>query len=540
MTFSEKLRKISYSRLRFLLLILSGFLSGLTLVFPEIGFIEWITIVPAGAILLLRADDKNIKLRTLYGEGFVFFYAYYIICYHWFLSLYPLDFVDGMTKLGAISVVALAWLGLSLLQALMGGLVFVLAGIVFRSRVFKKIKFCIVKPLAVAGIWAVFEWLQTFGWWGVPWGRLPIGQTQYLIGVQNAAWLGSYFVTFMIVSVNCLLALALLNVKNIKIGVFGALVLLIFQYASGMLIWFTNDTQSGTPIKVACVQGNVSSKEKWNEGSAEKTVDNYLKYTEQAALEGAELVIWPETAFPYDITTGAYEIYGEQFALLADKYDIYLLVGAFSSTDECDSLNSLICYTPDGEMAENIYSKRHLVPFGEYVPLRPLIETLFPPLAELVLSSGDVSEGEGTNIIEIKDEIGLGGLICFDSIYDMLTLQSVRDGAEIICLSTNDSWFSDSRALNIHNAHAQLRAIESGRYVARAANTGITSAITSRGEIVDSLPPLVEGKIVFNAYASEVITPWQVIGNSFVYILAIVYSLIVLVEIFLKIKGRIK
>ena len=134
-----------------------------------------------------------------------------------------------------------------------------------------------------------------------------------------------------------------------------------------------------------------------------------------------------------------------------------------------------------------------------------------------------LSAGEGTQIIKIRDGVGIGGIICFDSIYDELTLQSVRDGADIICLSTNDSWFVDSKALYIHNAHAQLRAIENGRYVARAANTGISTSITPRGEVTSMLEPMVEGKIVFDAYATERVTLFGRIGNLFVYVLLIAF-----------------
>jgi len=167
---------------------------------------------------------------------------------------------------------------------------------------------------------------------------------------------------------------------------------------------------------------------------------------------------------------------------------------------------------------DTVYSKQHLVPFGEYVPLRPLIETLIPPLAELVLSSDDIDAGEGANVIE-TGEFAIGALICFDSIYEELTYDSVRNGAELICLATNDSWFSDSAALYMHNAQAQIRAIESGRYVTRAANTGISTVITPRGEVISMLDPLVEGNVYATVYARSADTVCVHIGNTFVWIL---------------------
>ena len=533
---SDILRKIAYKKRRIVLLIFSGLLTGLTLVFTKLGFLEWVTMIPAGIVLLVRASDREVRLRSLYSDGFLFFYSYYLVCYHWFVNLYPLEFIDGMTKGGALAVVILAWFGLSLLQALMGGCVFLLAGLLFRCNLSQK--FPLLRVFVGAGLWAAFEWSQTIGWWGVPWGRLPIGQSEYLVGLQTASWFGSYFVTFLIVTVNFLLAHTLLNLPKWRLGVTVAACLLVFQYGAGTLIWFTTDVSEGEPIKVAAVQGNISSSDKWSEDSGTKTLEVYSALIAEAAEKGAELVLLPETAFPYDLDSENYAYLDEGFCNTARELNIYLLVGAFTHEEEKDSLNSLVCYTPDGERLDTVYSKRHLVPFGEYVPMRPIIETLVPPLADLVLSSDDIDEGEGTKIIDAGG-VKLGGLICFDSIYETLTYESVRDGAELICLGTNDSWFSDSAALYMHNAQAQLRAIENGRYVVRAANTGISTVINSRGEVIDELEPLVEGRANATVYANGQQTLCVTLGNMFVYLL-IVFLLAIVGEntVFAVINGK--
>lgn len=535
--FSNALKNISHRRTRFILLFLSGLLTGITLVIPQIGFIEWISLIPVGTVLLYRASAKEVRLRNLYGDGFVFFYTFYLVCYHWFTYLYPLDFIDGMTEGAALAVVIVSWFGLSLLQAVLSSFVFVIAGIICRGSLCTR--FSLLKPFAIAGLWTLCEWSQTIGWWGVPWGRLPIGQTYYLTGLQNASLLGSYFVTFVIVAVNILFAYALVNIIEIaklKIGVILAACILFFQYGSGAILYLTTDVTDGEKIRVACIQGNISSSEKWDINSSDKTLHNYEKYTVEAAKEGADIVLWPETAIPYNLT---YNLdYAEYFAEMSKENEVYILVGTYVSDEQDNSLNSLVCFTPEGKQLDTVYSKRHLVPFGEYVPLRPIIETLIPPLAELVLSSDDIYPGEGAQIIETKEGIAIGGLICFDSIYDELTLESVREGAEIICLSTNDSWFIDSAALNIHNAHAQIRAIESGRYIARAANTGISTIITPTGEVIEQLDPLVEGKVISDVYATDRSTIWSVIGNVFVDVLILVYICIIADTVFFKIKDK--
>ena len=525
------LGKISYNKARFLLLILGGVLTGLTLVITEIGIIEWITMIPVGIVLLSRTADRGVRLRSLYLDGFVFFYSFYIVCYHWFLYLYPLEFIDGMTNGAAVAVVLVAWLGLSLLQSLFGGFVFVIAGVLMRSGWLKKLS--ILKPFVLASLWPVFEWTQTIGWWGVPWGRLPIGQTDYLLGVQNASLFGSYFVTFALVCVNFIIAFILLEPQKIRLGALIVVSVLVFQYGGGALIWCLTDVNDGEKIKAACVQGNIASGEKWSADSFSKTLSNYTKYTIEAAENGAELVIWPETAFPYDISEGYYEMYSTVFANMAKKHGIYILVGAYVSDEEGNQYNSLICFTPKGERHDTVYSKRHLVPFGEFVPMKELIQVIVPPLAELVMSSNEIVAGEGAQIIELDNGIKLGSLICFDSIYESLVYESAQAGAELICLSTNDSWFTTSKALDMHNAQAKLRAIESGRYVVRSANTGISSIIDSRGETLVSLGAREEGTIYHDVYSTDHNTLWDVIGNSFVYVL-IAVQLIVFAEAIVK------
>lgn len=515
--------------MRFLMLAISGVLTGLCLVISKIGFLEWLTLIPCALFLLtLASDSKNgLRLRALYGYGVFFFMAFYLVNFHWFINLYPLEFIDGMTKGSAIAVVLVAWIGLSLLQAVQGGLLFVTSGLLFRTELCKR--FPIFKPFVLGGLWAIYEWLQTFGWWGVPWGRLPLGQSEYLLGLQTASLFGPYFITFAIVSVNALIALMLLDKNKLKHSCIAVAAILVFQYGVGTVLWLTNKNE-GETVRVAAIQGNISSHEKWDSSSTKKTLNVYRQYTEQAAREGAKIVVWPETALPYTVKEGNY--YHDFVSELASENNVTILVGAFTTGDGGE-YNSIICFTPDGRSLETVYSKRRLVPFGEFVPMRTLFEMLIPPLAELVMSSDDIIEGEEARVFELE-EGNIGSLICFDSIYEELTRESMLNGAELICLSTNDSWFTDSAALYMHNAQAQLRAIESGRYVVRSANTGISTVIDSRGEVVRRLDPLVDGMIVEDVQMRNNTTLYTLIGNLFVYLFCLAFVLLIACDIFLK------
>ena len=518
---------------RFLLLAVSGVLTGLMLVFPQVGFFEWITLVPVGIFLLLEADEPHTRMRGTYGYGFFFFMCYYVVVFHWFINLYPLDFIYGMTKGAAGAVVLAGCIGLSAFQALFGGLVFVAVRICLRSRLLTERK--ILRPFCIAGIWAVYEWTQTLGWWGVPWGRLPIGQSRYIVGLQTASWFGSYFITFLIVAVNLCVAYAYINRKSVKLMGICVAAILVFQYGAGTALYFT-DNKGEQTVKIAAIQGNVSSLDKWSPASTQKTLDVYEKYTLKAAEEGADIVLWPETALPYVVEPNNSE--GRFCSKLAKRAGVTILVGAFSEDGEIDGdYNSIIAVLPDGSFHETVYSKRRLVPFGEFVPFKKVVEVVIPPLADLVMTGEDILAGEDANVIEL-DEASVGCLVCFDSIYEELARDAVGEGAEVICLSTNDSWFSDSAALYMHNSQAQLRAIENGRYVVRAANTGISTVITDKGKVESQLDPLVEGMVIGEVHINTHRTLYNVIGNVFVYLCIAALATLIAFEAVPKIKRR--
>jgi apolipoprotein N-acyltransferase len=243
------------------------------------------------------------------------------------------------------------------------------------------------------------------------------------------------------------------------------------------------------------------------------------------------VVVWPETALPYVVDEDTAYVVD-----LAKRAGVTILVGAFT-VDEDGQYNSIACFLPDGSMHETVYAKRRLVPFGEFVPMRGLIETLIPPLADLVMSGEDVAWGEGANVFDLEQG-SIGSLICFDSIYEDLTRESVRDGAELICLSTNDSWFTDSAALYMHNAQAQMRAIENGRWIVRAANTGISTVISSRGEVLCGLEPLVDGMVIYDVPVNTHTTLYTVTGNLVVYFGILALVLLAVYEINVKIRKK--
>ncbi len=488
---NEKLKSFIYPENKhqiFLYLTLSGVLSGLCMAFPTVlgATIEWLAFIPA-ALALHCASKKGLGLKRAFGGGFWLIYSQNVIVYHWFVSFYPLEFT-GMSKLGAAGVVIIAVFGLPILAAIFGGVLGMFA--VRISQLPISNKYPIFLPFVYASAYVLCEWIKTQFWFGVPWGRLSLGQLTEGVpySVLSSSTFGTYFVTFLIVLVSCLIAQALI-IGKFKLRVIMSLALVLSNLLCGVII-ASIPGETNTTVKVAAIQANINSRDKWNASSK----DIYLKYealTTSAAAEGAELIVWPETA----ITDSRYI---SVVSDLADALDVYILFGCFDYTSEGPQ-NILSMATPEGEISETTYAKRHLVPFGEYVPMRKLIMTVFPPLGEIAMLSDDLLPGEDSEILEIEingETIKVGGLICFDSIYEELAYATASDGADLICVATNDSWFEDSRAVYMHSAQSRLRSIETGLPIVRAANTGISANITPLGEVTESIEPLIDGYIV--------------------------------------------
>lgn len=495
-------------------LLIGAVLTSLTLIFPQIGILEWLTLIPLliGAYRLCGIETYG--LGKTYWYGFLAIFAYYFVIYHWFLYLYPLESV-GIDNFSSAFIVAAGWIGLPILQALPGGLIFVLFKLLHRTEVFRRAP--LLRPLTFAALWTVFEWSSTLYWTGVPWGRLCLGQVKLLPMLQSASLFGSYFVSFLLVLVNGLLAYAILYRVHPRRSAFCVCMAVLLAGSNFLLgLEMMNfQTPSSETVRVAVLQGNVNSHEKWDETSLSETKAIYADMTRQAAEEGATLIVMPETVFPYSLNRQP-EI-RQYLSDLARECEVTLIVGALFQDASGDRYNALYQVDPDGTIADTCYFKRHLVPFGEYIPMKDLILTLVPPLGEFsMVMDNNLSAGTDSALLDSTDGT-LGALICFDSIYEELSLDSVRDGAELLVLSSNDSWFYDSAAIYQHESQAMLRAIETGRYLVRSGNTGISTVITDRGEHLVWIDALTEGYAVAEAELKTHTTLYVRIGNAFVY-----------------------
>ena len=515
---------------RRLILLIGGLLFALTVIFPQVGTtLEWIALIPALCVLLTVTARRDVSCRRLYGLGLLFFWAFYAVNFHWFFYMYPLDFA-GMTRAASAVVVTVACLGLSLFQALGAALLFPLMGLATRGKWLSQ--YPLLHPLLLACLWTALEWWQAHsGWSGVPWARLAIGQAENVLNLQSAAIFGSYFVTFLIVTVNGLLAYLILHPCPKKRMLCAVLAVgLYFGNMTFGVIRVSVMQDTGTPVKVAAIQGNKGSLENWSSGTMDQVLEVYGDLSRQAAAKGAELIVWPETCIPANIDRHGWV--REFITSLSMECGVPILCGLFTRVEEGSpsDYNSIVVALPDGTVHDTVYNKRNPVPFGEFVPLRDLVVTLIPPLAEINTLAEDIPAGEESVVFDL-DVGNVGSLICFDSIYERNAMDSIANGAQILAVSTNDSWFTDSRGVWMHHAQSQLRAIETGRWVVRSANTGVSSVINDRGEVPEMLEPLKTGYVLEEAYLSDRVTVYSVIGNVFAYVCIAVCAVAILLPV---------
>ena len=506
---------------------LSGFLLGFTVIFAEIGLAAFIAMIPLALMLYKRSERTKYGIGKAYLDGFIFYMSFDVVIFHWFTYFYPLEFA-GLTKGEAILVIALAWIGLSALQSVFSAIVFILISRFMKTAVYKNHPI-LLAPFA-ACLWAINEWTQTFTWAGVPWGRVAISQTEMPIMMQNASLFGSYFLTFMIVLFNFLVAYAIRYADKRKMASAVAGVVILTHVLCGTILYFVPTKNENKSITVASIQGNLESQSNYDITNSE-TFDIYAEQTKLAAEDGAKLIIWPEGVLPSDINTyirPANSIrsvtISNAVSGLAKKLDVTIVMGSYYELEEDGEkklYNCMSAFYPDGTSNIGAYAKIRLVPFGEYLPMSDFITAVVPALSQINMLSSDVDKGTESTVMGAtsdEDAIQIGTLICFDSIYETLAIDTSRVGAEMLIVPSNDSWFYDSRAMNMHHSQNVLRAVEQGKYTVNCGNTGITSVVSDKGEIISEMPIYERGYVLDTVYANETRTLYSYVGNLFVYL----------------------
>lgn len=399
-------------------------------------------------------------------------------------------------------------------------------------------------------LWVTLELLRTYVLSGLPWSLLGYSQYRQLDVIQIADHLGVYGVSFLIVLTNVALAELYLWLMPLFRGFRPArlpwelvttaamLVGLSWAYSTSLI---TSEAMEGSKavLQVGVVQPNIDQAVKWDQAFREETLQRYDRLTESFGY-GVDLVVWPEAATPF-----IYErepVYQLQLVAMANRASAPLLFGSpavrFDPERKPFLLNSAYLLSPDGELLGR-YDKQHLVPFGEYIPLK---SSLLFFLEKMVEGIGDFQAGPGPTILsfQLKESQGgtparrvkFGVVICYEVIFPDLVRRIASSGAEFLVTITNDAWFGDSSAPAQHFSMVVFRSVENHLAFARAANTGISGFIDPFGRIIVASPTFTQTALQAEIPVRQTKTFYSRHGDVFAYGCVLISLLFCLYSIF--------
>jgi apolipoprotein N-acyltransferase len=380
-----------------------------------------------------------------------------------------------------------------------------------------KVKSSIPVYVSAPILWVVLEYLRGVALTGFPWSFLAHSQHTFLPLIQIASVTGTYFISFLIVCVNCIIYSVATRKRISRVYVGGVCLVIAACLVYGMDRLREIDEGS---LKATIVQGNIRQDVKWDEAFKMKTVALYSEKTLQAGND-TNLVIWPETAMPFIFDEEPYA--REYVKSLPSRMGADILFGTIWKDAQGRFYNSSYIIGKKSEVV-GIYNKEHLVPFGEYTPLVAYL----PFLANLTAQGSGFSSG-GTHEPIPTSTGKIGILICYEGVFPSITSETVRRGAQVLVNLTNDAWYERTSAPSQHLAFYVFRAIETDRYVLRSANTGISAIIDPRGRIKGQTP-IFEERLLKGAFSLRNGFTSYVRHGDFFILLALI-SLFIMVSI---------
>jgi apolipoprotein N-acyltransferase len=391
----------------------------------------------------------------------------------------------------ALSFTLLLVVGMSLYFGLAGWLGRRLAGRTLQA----------VLLLVFPATWVLAEWLRGWVLTGFPW--LALGYSQIDSPLAGYAPLGGVYALSWLLALSAgLLALAIRVPGRVRYTALGAGTLL---WLGGWLLQHMDWTEPlGDAFRASLVQANIPQEEKWRAEQLLPTLRLYRDLTREHW--DSAVVVWPETAVPA-LKHQVRENFLEPLANEARQHDAEVVLG-IPIRDPRDGryFNALISLGS----AEDVYHKRHLVPFGEFMPFKDWLG----PLAELFeVPMSDFSPSRAARPLLKVGSYAVGASICYEDAFPAEVLQALPEAAYLINVS-NDAWFGDSLAPHQHLEIARMRALESGRYLLRATNTGISAIIDPKGKLLGTVAAFQQGVLTREVVPMAGATPYAKLGNE--------------------------
>jgi apolipoprotein N-acyltransferase len=371
-------------------------------------------------------------------------------------------------------------------------------------------------PLCASAAFAFCEWLRAegLGQLGVPFGSLAYTQAAGPLA-PLAAFVGCYGLTFILCLPVAYAAYAL-RFRESPGTLRDALLAFAAVAVAALFAWTTwpARTLADPTFSVAAVQGNIKQAVKFTPGAFDVAWRRYEQLTLDAGTSHPKLIVWPETVIPVAMNRTPW--LRARFAKLAHTVGAELAVGTLESSPAAD-YNVLYFFNPKGTL-DGVYRKRQLVPFAEQLPFATLLGRI--PWAQNI---SHFKSGEGDGLISVDGQ-RFAPIICWESAFSSLTRRDVRDGATALIIATDDAWFGTSAGPYEHAQIAQFRAIETGRWIVRAASTGISGVIAPDGHYTEH-SQLDEQSVVYGSIGQPVGTLYDSLGTRAIALaLALLYA----------------
>lgn len=481
-----------------LLALLSGL--AMPLAFAPYGLYPLALILPAVLLLVWQqASPGRAWLRGyLFGLGMFGFGLHWL---HISIAMF-----GGSGLLFAWATTLLLAAVLSLYPAFIGWLL---------NRFFARVSLAGRLLLAVPALWVTGEWIRSWLFSGFPW--LSLGYSQIDSALAGyAPVLGVFGISLVVILCSSLLALSILARQRLQRVAAIAGILVLF-FAGALLLKINWSEPNGHGIKVAMVQGAVAQEVKWQPEQLQQTMRLYHDLS-KPYWGKVDLVIWPETAIPaFDFQLDSYLDFQRKLAAASDT--ILILGLATGDTASRQYRNSMLSLG----MHEDIYHKRHLVPFGEYLPLKFVLD---PLLEFLQIPMSDFSPGVAEKPLLELNKYQLGVSVCYEAVFGHEVIQALPE-ADILVNVSNDAWFGDSIGPHQHLQIARMRALETSRYMLRATNTGITAIVDANGRVVEQLPQFVPDALMAEVKLHTGVTQYAISGNYPTIILCLIMLLVI-------------
>ena len=374
--------------------------------------------------------------------------------------------------------------------------------------------------------WVATEWLRAWLGAAFPWVLLGSSQTPVLPVAQLASVTGVYGLSALVALVGT--AAAALAIRRDSAtwrnGLLTGLVLVIVATWGAWRLGRSELTTHGNPVRIGLLQGNVRQETKSDPAYRDAITERYVALSRQAIGSGAQLVLWPEasTPFYFDLEPAM----AEPVRRLAAQARVPFVIG----TDEFERgkngeadryYNTAVLVDANGR-STGTYRKILLVPFGEYVPFKKLLFFVGP----LVEAVSDFSAGSEPTVFDAGGT-RFSVAICYEAIYARMAHAFVERGAEVLTTITNDAWFGRSSAAYQHFDQAALRAVEQGRYLVRAANTGFSGAVDPYGRVIAKTQLFESASVTVDVRRLSGRTVYGLTGDVVAYLALILSAVVV-------------